>query len=169
MKRVMSQCYSKLYMTWRANQGQPRRREIDWFPFNLHAGPQWISGVARRTLYFFTMSGITIQSGKEPIYPTVKVFRSFGLSSSLPELPYVFSYNGHQSGSAVNSYFDLGKFEDMKTLSQGCEASHCQDEHQFRAKLKVSRLLQQFSSYRCLIVSEQGKKKNGTSTATFRV
>ena len=95
------------------------------------------------------MSRITIQSGKEPIYPTVKVFRSFGLSSSLPEFPYVFSYNGHQSGSAVNSYFDLGKFEDMKTLSPACEAVHC-DEHQFRAKLKASRLY--FSSSRVIVV-----------------
>ena len=40
--------------------------------------------------------------------------------------------NGQQPGSAVNSYFDQGKVEPVKTLS-GCEAAHC-DEHQFRAK-----------------------------------
>ena len=40
------------------------------------------------------------------------------------------------SGSAVNSFFDQGKFETMKTLS-GWEAARC-DEHQFRAKAKVS-------------------------------
>ena len=44
--------------------------------------------------------------------------------------------NGQQSGSAVNSFFDQGKFEAMKTLS-GWKAAHC-DEHQFRAKIKVS-------------------------------
>ena len=44
--------------------------------------------------------------------------------------------NGHQSGSAVNSFFDQGKFEAMKSLS-GREAARC-DEHQFRAKIKVS-------------------------------
>ena len=37
---------------------------------------------------------------------------------------------------AVNSFFDKGKFEAMKTLS-GWEAARC-DEHQFRAKIKVS-------------------------------
>ena len=44
--------------------------------------------------------------------------------------------NGQQSGSAVNSFFDQGKFEAMKTLS-GWEAARC-DEHQFRAKIKMS-------------------------------
>ena len=39
------------------------------------------------------------------------------------------------SGSAVNSFFDHSKFEAMK--SSGCEAARC-DEHQFRAKIKVS-------------------------------
>ena len=42
------------------------------------------------------------------------------------------------SGSAVNNFFDQGNFdsEAMKTLS-GWEAARC-DEHQFRAKIKVS-------------------------------
>ena len=44
--------------------------------------------------------------------------------------------NGQQSGSAVNSFFDPGRFEAMKTLS-GWEAARC-DEHQFRAKIKAS-------------------------------
>ena len=44
--------------------------------------------------------------------------------------------NGQQAGSAVNSFFDHSKFETMKSLS-GWEAAHC-DEHQFRAKIKVS-------------------------------
>ena len=44
--------------------------------------------------------------------------------------------NGQQSGSAVNSFLDQGKFEAMKTLS-GWEAARC-DEHQFHAKIKVS-------------------------------
>ena len=46
--------------------------------------------------------------------------------------------NGQQSGCAVNSFFDKGKFEAMKTLS-GWEAARC-DEHQFRAKIKVEYL-----------------------------
>ena len=46
----------------------------------------------------------------------------------------------------MNSFFDQGKFEAMKTLS-GCGAARC-DEHQFRAKIKV---IEPFSSYRCLI------------------
>ena len=41
--------------------------------------------------------------------------------------------NGQQSGCG---FFDKGKFEAMKTLS-GWEAARC-DEHQFRAKIKVS-------------------------------
>ena len=44
--------------------------------------------------------------------------------------------NGQQSGSTVNSFFDQGKFEAMKTLN-GWEAARC-DEHPFRAKIKVS-------------------------------
>ena len=44
--------------------------------------------------------------------------------------------NGQQSGGAVNSFFDQGKFEAMKTLI-GWEAARC-DEHPFRAKIKVS-------------------------------
>ena len=40
------------------------------------------------------------------------------------------------SGSTVNNFFDQGNFEAMKTLG-GWEAAHC-DEHQFRAKIKVS-------------------------------
>ena len=36
----------------------------------------------------------------------------------------------------VNNFFDQGNFEAMKTLS-GWEAARC-DEHQFRAKIKVS-------------------------------
>ena len=47
-----------------------------------------------------------------------------------------FLRNGQQSGSAVNSFFDQGKFEGMKMLS-GWEAARC-DEHQFHAKIKVS-------------------------------
>ena len=42
----------------------------------------------------------------------------------------------HPSGSAVNSFFDQGNFEAMKTLSSW-EAASC-DEHPFRAKIKVS-------------------------------
>ena len=44
--------------------------------------------------------------------------------------------NGQQSGSAVNSFFDQGKFEAMKSLS-GWDAARC-DEYPFRAKIKVS-------------------------------
>ena len=45
--------------------------------------------------------------------------------------------NNEQSlGSAVNKFFNHGKFEAMKTLS-GWEAAHC-DKHQFHAKIKVS-------------------------------
>ena len=44
--------------------------------------------------------------------------------------------DGQQSDSAVNSFFNQRKFEAMKTLS-GWEAACC-DEHQFRAKIKVS-------------------------------
>ena len=44
--------------------------------------------------------------------------------------------NGQQLGSAVNSFFDQDKFEAMKTLGVW-EAVRC-DEHQFRAKIKVS-------------------------------
>ena len=40
------------------------------------------------------------------------------------------------SGSTVNNFFDQGNFEAMKTLS-GWEVARC-DEHQFRAKIKVS-------------------------------
>ena len=43
--------------------------------------------------------------------------------------------NGQELGSAVNSFFDQGKAEAMKTLS-GWEAAHC-NKHQFRAKIKV--------------------------------
>jgi len=47
--------------------------------------------------------------------------------------------NEQPSGSAVNNFFDQGNFEAMKTLSglSGWEAARC-DEHQFRAKIKVS-------------------------------
>ena len=48
-----------------------------------------------------------------------------------------FVRNGQQLGSAVNSLFDHSKFEAMKSLS-GWEAVRC-DEHQYRAKIKVSR------------------------------
>ena len=44
--------------------------------------------------------------------------------------------NEQLSGSTVNNFFDQGNFEAMKTLS-GWEAACC-DEHQFRAKIKVS-------------------------------
>ena len=44
--------------------------------------------------------------------------------------------NEQLSGSTVNNFFDQGNFEPMKTLS-GWEAARC-DEHQFRAKIKVS-------------------------------
>ena len=44
--------------------------------------------------------------------------------------------NGQQSGSAVKSFFDQGKFEAMKSLS-GWDAARC-DEYPFRAKIKVS-------------------------------
>ena len=44
--------------------------------------------------------------------------------------------NEQPLGSAVNNFFDHGNFEAMKTLS-GWEATRC-DEHQFRAKIKVS-------------------------------
>ena len=44
--------------------------------------------------------------------------------------------NQQQSGSAVNSFFDQGKFEAMKMLS-GCKGASCGD-HQFCAKIKVS-------------------------------
>ena len=43
--------------------------------------------------------------------------------------------NEQPSGIAVN-FFNQGNFEAMKTLS-GWEAACC-DEHQFRAKIKVS-------------------------------
>ena len=45
-------------------------------------------------------------------------------------------HNGQQSGSAGNSFFDYSKFEAIKLLS-GWDAARC-DEHQFRAKIKVS-------------------------------
>ena len=44
--------------------------------------------------------------------------------------------NGQQPGSAENSFFDYSKFEAMKSLS-GWDATRC-EEHQFRAKIKVS-------------------------------
>ena len=44
--------------------------------------------------------------------------------------------NEGPSGYAVNNFLDQGNFEAMKTLS-GWEAACC-DEHQFRAKIKVS-------------------------------
>ena len=45
-------------------------------------------------------------------------------------------HNGQQSGSAVNSFFDLGKFEAMKMRS-GCKGASCGD-YQFCTKIKVS-------------------------------
>ena len=53
--------------------------------------------------------------------------------------------NEQLSGSTVNNFFDQGNFEAMKTLS-GWEAARC-DEHQFRAKIKVS--TRAFWSYHC--------------------
>ena len=44
--------------------------------------------------------------------------------------------NEQLSCSAVNNFFDQGNFEAMKMLS-GWEAACC-DEHQFRAKIKMS-------------------------------
>ena len=44
--------------------------------------------------------------------------------------------NGQQPGSVENSFFDYSKFEAMKSLSSW-DAARC-DEHQFRAKIKVS-------------------------------
>ena len=44
--------------------------------------------------------------------------------------------NGQQPGSAGNSFFDYSKFEALKSLS-GWDVARC-DEHQFRAKIKVS-------------------------------
>ena len=44
--------------------------------------------------------------------------------------------NGQQSGSAVNSFIDLGEFGAMKTLS-GHIAPRC-DKHQFCNKMTVS-------------------------------
>ena len=44
--------------------------------------------------------------------------------------------NGQQTGSAGNSFFDYSEFEVMTSLS-GWVAARC-DEHQFRAKIKVS-------------------------------
>ena len=44
--------------------------------------------------------------------------------------------NGQQADSAMNSFFDKGKFEAMKTPS-GCKSAHC-DGHQFHAKIKLS-------------------------------
>ena len=44
--------------------------------------------------------------------------------------------NGQQPGSVENNFFDDSKFEAMKLLS-GWEAARS-DEHQFRAKIKVS-------------------------------
>ena len=45
-------------------------------------------------------------------------------------------HNGQQQGSAENSFFYYSTFEAMKSLS-GWDAACC-DEHQFRAKIKVS-------------------------------
>ena len=59
-------------------------------------------------------------------------------------------HNGQQLGSAVNSFFDQGKFEAMKTLN-GCGPVCC-NEHQFRAKIKV---IEPFLSYRCLISGQR--------------
>ena len=39
-------------------------------------------------------------------------------------------------GQCIGNFFDQGNFEAMKMLS-GWEAARC-DEHQFRAKMKVS-------------------------------
>ena len=44
--------------------------------------------------------------------------------------------NGQQPQSVVNGFVDQGEFEAMKMLS-GWETAGC-DEHQFRAKIKVS-------------------------------
>ena len=73
--------------------------------------------------------------------------------------------NEQLSGSTVNNFFDQGNFEAMKTLS-GWEAARC-DEHQFRAKIKVStRAVLELS-----LLSDLNKnEKNGTSaTAHFCV
>ena len=45
-------------------------------------------------------------------------------------------HNEQQSGSTVNSFFDQGNFEVMKSFS-GWEAACC-DENQFPTKIKVS-------------------------------
>ena len=50
-------------------------------------------------------------------------------------------------GQCCEQLFDQGNFEAMKMLSDW-EAARC-DEHQFRAKSKVS-ILEPFWSYRCL-------------------
>ena len=47
-------------------------------------------------------------------------------------------HNGQQPQSVVNGYIDQGEFEAMKSLS-GWDAARS-DEHQFRAKIKVSTL-----------------------------
>ena len=77
--------------------------------------------------------------------------------------------NEQLSYSAVNNFFDQGNFEAMKTLN-GWEAARC-DEHQFRAKIKVS--IRAIWSYRCFksgLNKERKKEKNGTfATAHFCV
>ena len=65
----------------------------------------------------------------------------FGLGTRLhvrmhTQLEKVILCNGQQSSSPVNSFFDQGKLEAMRTLS-GWEATRC-DEHQFHAKIKGS-------------------------------
>ena len=63
--------------------------------------------------------------------------------------------NGQQSGSAVNSFFDLGKLEAVKTLS-GWEACTVMS---IGFVLKSRWILEPFSSYRCFT---SGLKKRNT-------
>ena len=46
-------------------------------------------------------------------------------------------HNEQQSGSAVNSFFDQGKFDEVMKMVSDWEAA-CYDEHQFHSKIKVS-------------------------------
>ena len=64
------------------------------------------------------------------------------------------------------AFVDQGEFEAMKTLS-GWEAAHC-DEHQFRAKIKVSAwTVFELSLFEQVVVTKKERKKKNTKNGTF--
>ena len=74
--------------------------------------------------------------------------------------------NEQLSGGTVSNFFDQGNFEAMKTLS-GWEAACC-DEHQFRAKIKVStRAVLELSLFKSGLNKEKKKERKNEKNGTF--